>query len=159
MNVYKTSLYLYTAVNVNLNIYETLLLVTSSFFRAICCDSFCHIFIQMNILPPSYTLLRVQNLLKYGQLITLTLHWTGSFVTKWTRAIISNTEEKFLLLGGLCHRGYPCDQIHVKNGPDHAFVLEQWCFKVARGGRICPPPVQSRVNIGFSSSSFKLNSD
>ena len=58
---------------------------------------------------------------------------------RWTRVIISNTEEKILLFWGLGHRGYSCDQIHVKNVPDQAFVLEQWSFKVARGGGIHPP--------------------
>ena len=58
--------------------------------------------------------------------LSLTLRYTGLFWSFRHNLHSSNTIELLKLFCGLGHSWYPCDQIHMKIGPNQAFVLELW---------------------------------
>ena len=78
--------------------------------------------------------------------VYLTLRYTGYFLSFRHNSCSSNTIEILKHFLGLGQSSYPCDQIHMKIGPNQTFLLKLWSFKVAGGGHNDHPP----CNVGLS---------
>ena len=79
--------------------------------------------------------------------IHLTLRYTGYFWSFRHNSCSSNTIEILKHFLGLGQSSYPCDQIHMKIGPNQTFLLKLWSFKVAGGGHYDHPPCNVGLNL------------
>ena len=85
----------------------------------------------------------------------LTILDMGLFSSFRHKLYSSNIKDFLVHFLGQGHRGYPCDQVEVKNGPNKRLLTELWSFKVGRGGSWSPPPCQVWLKGGvFQKISF-----
>ena len=70
----------------------------------------------------------------------LTLPYPGYFWSFHHNLCSANIIEIFKLSLGLGHSWHSSDQIHMGSGPNLAFLLDLWGFKVDREVIMIPPP-------------------